>query len=127
MASATRSRRSTGASSSDPAPAPSPSKRPLRILLVSNHRRFKVYFRGYPWARELARRGHEVDLLWPQERLIVEIDGYAYHGSRAAFERDRRRDARLLAAGYRVLRVSWRQIADDSDELVATLTHALVT
>src|SRR5688572_8750385 len=34
----------------------------LRIALISNHRRFKVHFRGYPWARELAKRGHEVDL-----------------------------------------------------------------
>ena len=38
-------------------------QRPLRILLVTNHRRFKINFRAYPWARELVRRGHEVDVL----------------------------------------------------------------
>ena len=37
--------------------------RPLRILLVSNHRRFKINFRAHPWARELAKRGHTVDVL----------------------------------------------------------------
>ncbi|MCC6694686.1 MAG: glycosyltransferase family 4 protein [Candidatus Hydrogenedentes bacterium] len=36
---------------------------PLRILLVSNHRRFKINFRAHPWARELAARGHEVDVM----------------------------------------------------------------
>jgi putative AbiEi antitoxin of type IV toxin-antitoxin system len=39
--------------------------------------------------------GYEVDMYWPQERLVVEVDGFAYHSSRAAFERDRARDARL--------------------------------
>ena len=43
--------------------------------------------------------GHEVDAVWRAQRLVVEVDGHAFHGSRAAFERDRRRDADLLAAG----------------------------
>src|SRR4051794_29307779 len=37
--------------------------------------------------------GHEVDFLWREQKLIVEVDGFAYHSSRQAFERDRRRDA----------------------------------
>ena len=41
----------------------------------------------------------EVDMLWHPQRLVVEVDGYAYHANRAAFERDRRRDAALQAAG----------------------------
>jgi len=42
--------------------AESSAGRPLRILLVSNHRRFKISFRAHPWARELAKRGHTVDV-----------------------------------------------------------------
>ncbi|HEV2062167.1 MAG TPA: type IV toxin-antitoxin system AbiEi family antitoxin domain-containing protein, partial [Solirubrobacteraceae bacterium] len=57
--------------------------------------------------------GYEVDLLWPRHRLVVEVDGYAFHGTRQAFERDRRRDAQLQLDGYRVIRVTWRQIADE--------------
>ena len=38
-------------------------EKPLKILLISNHRRFKINFRAHPWARELAKRGHEVDVL----------------------------------------------------------------
>jgi very-short-patch-repair endonuclease len=69
--------------------------------------------------------GHEVDLLWPEQRLIVEVDGFAFHSTRHAFERDRTRDAQLQAAGYRVLRVTWRQIQDEPEALIATLAASL--
>ncbi|HRI89212.1 MAG TPA: glycosyltransferase, partial [Candidatus Hydrogenedentes bacterium] len=56
-------------------------KRPLRILLVSNHRRFKINFRAHPWASELAARGHEVDVMchanterWRTK--IEKVDGF---------------------------------------------------
>jgi very-short-patch-repair endonuclease len=69
--------------------------------------------------------GWEVDAFWPRHRLIVEVDGYAYHGNRAAFERDRRKDAALTAAGYRVVRITWRQIADEPHGTVAVLARLL--
>ena len=68
--------------------------------------------------------GHEVDLYWPDHDLVVEVDGYAFHSSRAAFERARRRDAEFLAHGVQVLRVTWTQIADEPTALVATLARA---
>jgi Protein of unknown function (DUF559)/Transcriptional regulator, AbiEi antitoxin len=52
--------------------------------------------------------GFEVDLCWPEHRLIVEADSLRHHGTRAAFERDRLRDAHLTAAGWRVLRATDR-------------------
>jgi very-short-patch-repair endonuclease len=69
--------------------------------------------------------GVEVDLLWREQRLVVEIDGFAFHGDRAAFERDRRRDQRLAAAGYRVMRVTWRQLRDEPYAVIARLSAAL--
>jgi very-short-patch-repair endonuclease len=69
--------------------------------------------------------GLEVDMLWPAQRLVVEVDGYEYHGPRVAFERDRRRDARLLAAGYRVLRVTWRQLMTEPERVIAVIAAAL--
>jgi very-short-patch-repair endonuclease len=69
--------------------------------------------------------GHEVDFLWRRQELVVEVDGYAYHSSRAAFERDRRRDAELEAAGIHVRRITWRQIAEEPEALVARLAVAL--
>jgi very-short-patch-repair endonuclease len=69
--------------------------------------------------------GHEVDVLWPDAKLVVEVDGYAFHSTRAAFQRDRRRDGELQAAGYRVLRVTWRQLADEPEAVVASLARTL--
>jgi predicted transcriptional regulator of viral defense system/very-short-patch-repair endonuclease len=50
----------------------------------------------------------EVDFFWPAHNLIVETDGWEAHGTRAAFDRDRAKDAALTAAGQRVLRFTWR-------------------
>jgi very-short-patch-repair endonuclease len=68
---------------------------------------------------------HEVDLLWPDERVIVEVDGFAFHHTRAAFERDRARDRALHAAGYVVLRITWRQLIEEPEAVVAALAAAL--
>jgi very-short-patch-repair endonuclease len=51
-----------------------------------------------------------VDFLWRDRRLVVEVDGYAAHGGRAAFEADRGRDVRLRLHGYGVARFTWRQL-----------------
>jgi very-short-patch-repair endonuclease len=48
-----------------------------------------------------------VDFLWPQARLVVEVDGRATHATRRAFQADRDRDGRLAVAGYAVLRFTW--------------------
>jgi very-short-patch-repair endonuclease len=69
--------------------------------------------------------GYVVDFLWPSERLIVEVDGYMFHGHRAKFETDRRRDQQLIAAGYRVIRVTWRQLRDQPLSVIASLAQAL--
>ncbi len=61
--------------------------------------------------------GHEVDFLWREQKLIVEVDGFAYHSSRQAFERDRRRDARLQAAGFRVIRFTYLQIVKEPSSI----------
>ena len=68
---------------------------------------------------------HEVDFLWPDERVIVEVDGFAFHGTRAAFERDRAKDRALQAAGYVVLRITWRQLVDEPEAVIAALAAAL--
>jgi very-short-patch-repair endonuclease len=81
---------------------------------------------GLPPPETNVRLGaHEVDFLWRSERLIVEVDGFRFHASRAAFERDRLRDAKLLAHGFRVIRVTWRQIVRDPEGTVVRITSAL--
>ena len=69
--------------------------------------------------------GHEVDALWARHRLAVEVDTYATHGDRVAFERDRRRDLDLRAAGFATVRISDRQLDETPTAVVATLAQAL--
>jgi very-short-patch-repair endonuclease len=69
--------------------------------------------------------GFEVDALWPAQRLIVELDGYEFHRTRAAFERDRARDGELQLAGYRVLRFTYRRLVHEP-EAVGTAIRRLV-
>ena len=69
--------------------------------------------------------GARVDFLWRRQRLIVETDGWDAHSGRIAFEDDRERDQRLLAAGYIVMRVTWRQLTEQPTRLVARLAALL--
>ena len=66
-----------------------------------------------------------VDFYWPDARLVLEVDGFRFHGSRAAFERDRGRDQRLAAAGFQVIRITWRQLEQEPMAVVARLAQAL--
>jgi hypothetical protein len=67
-----------------------------------------------------------VDALWSKQRLIVELDSYEFHGkTRAAFERDRARDAALLLAGYRVVRVTWRRLERKPEQVAGELRALL--
>ena len=67
----------------------------------------------------------EVDFAWPEHRLIAELDGFEFHATRRAFERDRARDRRLQAHGWRVIRITWRQLHDDPERLAAELAVLL--
>lgn len=69
--------------------------------------------------------GFQIDMRWPEHRLALEFDGHRFHGSRAAFERDRRRDQVLAAAGYTVIRVTWRQLTEEPYAVIARLAMAL--
>jgi very-short-patch-repair endonuclease len=69
--------------------------------------------------------GFEVDMAWPPQRLVVELDGFGYHRTRAAFERDRLRDARLQVAGFRVLRITQRRLETEPERVVAELRALL--
>lgn len=73
------------------------------------------------------RSGWEVDAVWDRQRLVVEVDGYRSHGTQPQFERDRKKDGQLMLAGYRVLRVTWRQLTREPAVVVATIAAALGT
>jgi very-short-patch-repair endonuclease len=69
--------------------------------------------------------GLEVDFFWPDRGLVVEVDGFAFHAHRSAFENDRRRDRILAGEGLTVIRVTWRQLQNEPEKVLARLCMAL--
>jgi very-short-patch-repair endonuclease len=66
-----------------------------------------------------------VDFCWPAQRFVVETDGYRYHRGREAFESDRARDLRLQTLGYKIVRLSHRQVFDEGERVANTLRALL--
>lgn len=69
--------------------------------------------------------GYEVDFLWRAERLVAEVDGFAFHSSRARFESDRKKDGHLSTRGFRVIRVTWRQLTREPEAVLVRLAQSL--
>ncbi len=66
--------------------------------------------------------GYQVDVCYPDQRLIVELDSWRFHGDRAAFEADRARDSATTAAGFRTVRVTTERLTQaEADRLAAIL------
>jgi len=70
---------------------------------------------------------YEVDVLFPDEKVIVELDSWQFHSSRSGFRRDRKRDAELLALGYVTVRITWERLVDEPDQVVAELRTILAS
>ncbi|MDQ6606936.1 MAG: DUF559 domain-containing protein [Actinomycetota bacterium] len=67
------------------------------------------------------------DFYWPAQRVVVETDGYKFHRARGAFERNRRNDQRLTVAGFRVVRMTHRQIKRQATKMAAVVVRLLAT
>jgi very-short-patch-repair endonuclease len=65
------------------------------------------------------------DFAWPDQRLVVETDGYRYHSSRQAKRRDNRRDRQLTAQGWRPVRFTYEEIAFEPAEVAKELVGLL--
>jgi hypothetical protein len=112
--------------------------KPLKLLLAENieppdarnilERVFLDICRaaGFPEpALNVVVAGYCVDAFWPHAGLIVELDGRETHEIWAQAEADRIRDAELQAAGYRVIRLTYRRVTNAPDEVVALLQQFL--
>lgn len=69
--------------------------------------------------------GMEVDACWPQQRLVVELDGWDGHSTRRAFQEDRERGNALELAGWRLLRFTWADVTRRPEDTVAQVARAL--
>jgi very-short-patch-repair endonuclease len=69
--------------------------------------------------------GHEVDVYWPSAKLVVELDGFGFHGHRTAFERDRARDLDFLVEGIHVIRITHRRLDEEAGVVAEKLRGLL--
>lgn len=91
-------------------------RRALRLVAAHNLPRPEV---------NVMLHGYEVDLLWRDADLAVELDSRTHHGDAVALDRDHRRDANLQAHGYRVLRFTWRQVIGDAPWVASRIRQLL--
>ena len=69
--------------------------------------------------------GYEVDALFADHRLIVELDGWDYHADRVAFANDRERDAFMLDHGLVTVRITWERL-HEAGEREASRLHRIL-
>ena len=77
------------------------------------------------WTMQLTFRGWRVDIAFPDIRLAVEINGWAYHRSRDRFEADSAKAAMLAANGWLPLSFTWKQLIEDPEGCIAQVAAAL--
>jgi Protein of unknown function (DUF559) len=73
----------------------------------------------------LGEHRYQADCLWPEARLIGELDGFKSHSTKRAFRQDRKRDRRLGVAGFHVTRITEDAIATEPSDLAADLRTLL--
>ncbi len=66
-----------------------------------------------------------LDLAFLELRVLVEIDGWAYHRDQRAFVRDSARQNALVLAGWVVIRTTWYELTEDPDRFVRNVAEAL--
>lgn len=98
------------------------------ITRSEGERILRRYLKAAALAQALTNRRigpWEPDFLWPDERVIVELDSWKFHRHRSAFERDRRKDMALRDLGYTVIRITGTQLKEEPLLVIAHIARAL--
>ena len=106
------------------------AQRGLNVVKSELEERFQAFLinAGLPLpATNVLIEAYEVDCVWPETRLIVELDSRTHHAIAEAFEADRVRDRRLEAEGWRVVRITWHQLHDTPGAVEADLRKLLLS
>ena len=98
------------------------------VTLSTLEARFLALLRAnnLPLPRTNTRFGsRRLDCRWPAHRLVVELDSYRYHGSRHAWEEDRRRERLVRASGDEFRRYTWGDVLETPALMLAELRRLL--
>ena len=77
------------------------------------------------WDANVDASGFICDVVFETARVVVEVDGFAFHTDPQAFRRDREKRNALVAAGWTVLHFTWRDLTERPGYVVATIRHAI--
>jgi very-short-patch-repair endonuclease len=77
------------------------------------------------WVRGYEIAGYEVDLAFPDHRIAIEIDGWAWHSDVERFRHDRRRQNVLVLQGWIVLRFTWHDLNRRPEAMIGEIRRAL--
>jgi very-short-patch-repair endonuclease len=102
--------------------------KPSSFTRSSLEKRFLELWRetGLPQPRaNFVIHGFELDCYWPELRFAVELDVFETHGTRAAFERDRKRQEDLLLLGIVMTRVTGPRLEREPREVMARIRRLL--
>ena len=97
-------------------------RRLIRLIAGSDLPQPRVQFEVRASGRVLAR----LDLAYPEARLAVEADGYRYHHGRAVWANDLARRTQLATLGWRVIHVTWEDVTQRPELVIAAIRHALL-
>lgn len=78
------------------------------------------------WRQHYLLDGYELDLAFPEHRLAIEVDGWAWHQDAHTFRRDRQRQNALVLAGWTVLRFTWDDLTQRPDDVIAEVRKAIM-
>jgi very-short-patch-repair endonuclease len=109
----------------DRTPGAAPGESELEDMLATIIRKSGLPRPRYQYPIALGFGPVHLDAAYPDARLAIECDGYAWHMDRVAFERDRQRDMELQALGWRVLRFTWSKLKWEQTYVSDHIRHHL--
>ncbi len=96
----------------------------VRVWRLLRRSKLPLPVPGYEFRDDQGQPGR-LDFAYPHHQLAIEADGFLHHGDREAFERDRVRNSRLAALGWRVMPLTWRQLDSQPARVVERIRRAL--
>jgi very-short-patch-repair endonuclease len=77
------------------------------------------------WKANQRLAGYEVDFFFEASKLVVEVDGLAFHSDPDKFRRDRIKQNALILGGHQVLRFTWIDLTEYPDRVIAEVKRAI--
>ncbi len=77
------------------------------------------------WVANMPAHGYVIDFAFPDVKVAIEIDGFAFHRDTQTFQRDRMKRKLLTAQGWTVLNFTWVDLVERPAEVIADVRAAL--